>query len=28
LDPLRIWLAQLATDLQRPWPGSRNRFAQ
>jgi len=27
-DPLRIWLAQLATDLQWPWPQARNRFAQ
>ncbi|MFP6560369.1 hypothetical protein WJ542_19005 [Paraburkholderia sp. B3] len=25
-DPLRIWLAQLATDLQWPWPGARARF--
>lgn len=25
-DPLRIWLAQLATDLQWPWPGARERF--
>ncbi|WP_019939662.1 hypothetical protein [Bordetella sp. FB-8] len=25
-DPLRIWLAQLATDLQWPWPGARRRF--
>lgn len=25
-DPLRIWLAQLATDLQWPWPGARQRF--
>jgi beta-lactamase regulating signal transducer with metallopeptidase domain len=27
-DPLRIWLAQLATDLQWPWPQARDRFAQ
>ncbi|MDE2608159.1 MAG: hypothetical protein KGL61_01165 [Burkholderiales bacterium] len=25
-DPLRIWLAQLATDLQWPWPGARQRL--
>ena len=25
-DPLRIWLAQLATDLQWPRPGARRRF--
>jgi len=25
-DPLRIWLAQLATDLQWPWPGPRRRL--
>jgi hypothetical protein len=25
-DPLRIWLAQLATDLQWPWPQSQKRF--
>ncbi|MGH7932357.1 MAG: M56 family metallopeptidase [Candidatus Binataceae bacterium] len=25
-DPLRIWLAQLATDLQWPWPQARERF--
>jgi BlaR1 peptidase M56 len=25
-DPLRIWLAQLATDLQWPWPQARKRF--
>ena len=25
-DPLRIWLAQLATDLQWPWPAARRRF--
>lgn len=25
-DPLRIWLAQIATDLQWPWPGARERF--
>ena len=27
-DPLRIWLAQLASDLQWPWPGARQRFEQ
>lgn len=27
-DPLRIWLAQLATDLQWPWPQARRRFQQ
>src|SRR5712691_1001898 len=27
-DPLRIWLAQLATDLQWPWPQARYRFSQ
>lgn len=26
LDPLRIWLAQLATDLQWPWPQARERM--
>lgn len=26
-DPLRIWLGQIATDLQWPWPGARERFA-
>lgn len=26
-DPLRIWLAQIATDLQWPWPWARKRFA-
>ena len=26
-DPLRIWLAQFATDLQWPWPWARERFA-
>ncbi len=26
-DPLRIWLAQIATDLQWPWPGAHRRFA-
>jgi hypothetical protein len=26
-DPLRIWLAQFATDLQWPWPGAPQRFA-
>jgi hypothetical protein len=25
-DPLRIWLAQLATDLQWPWPQALERF--
>ncbi len=25
-DPLRIWLAQLATDLQWPWPSASRRF--
>lgn len=25
-DPLRIWLAQVAADLQWPWPGARERF--
>lgn len=25
-DPLRIWLAQIATDLQWPWPRARERF--
>lgn len=25
-DPLRIWLAQIATDLQWPWPAARRRF--
>jgi beta-lactamase regulating signal transducer with metallopeptidase domain len=25
-DPLRIWLAQLATDLQWPWPQARERL--
>ena len=27
-DPLRIWLAQLATDLQWPWPPARKRLSQ
>ena len=27
-DPLRIWLAQLATDLQWPWPPARERLSQ
>jgi beta-lactamase regulating signal transducer with metallopeptidase domain len=27
-DPLRVWLAQLATDLQWPWPQARERFRQ
>ncbi|TAM82018.1 MAG: hypothetical protein EPN41_15630 [Candidimonas sp.] len=26
-DPLRIWLAQIATDLQWPWPSAAKRFA-
>ncbi len=25
-DPLRIWVAQLITDLQWPWPRARRRF--
>lgn len=25
-DPLRIWLAQLVTDLQWPWPSARRRL--
>jgi len=25
-DPLRIWLAQLATDLQWPWPSAKRRL--
>ena len=25
-DPLRIWVAQLATDLQWPWPQAHKRF--
>lgn len=25
-DPLRIWIAQLATDLQWPWPAAKRRF--
>ena len=25
-DPLRIWLAQIVTDLQWPFPGARERF--
>lgn len=25
-DPLRIWLAQLVTDLQWPWPAARRRM--
>lgn len=25
-DPLRIWLAQFATDLQWPWPTAQRRF--
>lgn len=28
LDPLRIWLAQLATDLMWPWPAASGRFRQ
>lgn len=27
-DPLRIWVAQLATDLQWPWPQARERMRQ
>jgi hypothetical protein len=27
-DPLRIWLAQVATDLQWPWPQASMRFRQ
>jgi hypothetical protein len=27
-DPLRVWLAQLATDLQWPWPQAQDRFRQ
>jgi hypothetical protein len=27
-DPLRIWLAQLATDLQWPWRAARERLSQ
>ena len=27
-DPLRIWLAQFATDLQWPWPQARERLRQ
>jgi beta-lactamase regulating signal transducer with metallopeptidase domain len=27
-DPLRIWLAQLASDLQWPWPQARARLQQ
>jgi BlaR1 peptidase M56 len=27
-DPLRIWLAQLATDLQWPWPQAHERLQQ
>ena len=26
LDPLRIWIAQLVSDLQWPWPQARARF--
>jgi hypothetical protein len=26
-DPLRIWIAQLITDLQWPWPSAHRRFA-
>jgi hypothetical protein len=26
-DPLRLWLAQIATDLQWPWAAARGRFA-
>lgn len=25
-DPLRIWIAQLLTDLQWPWPSAKRRF--
>ncbi len=25
-DPLRIWLAQIVTDLQWPWPAAQHRF--
>lgn len=25
-DPMRIWLAQIATDLQWPWPSATGRF--
>lgn len=27
-DPLRIWVGQLATDLQWPWPQARERFSR
>ena len=27
-DPLRIWLAQLVTDLQWPWPAAQERFTR
>jgi len=27
-DPLRLWLAQLATDLQWPWPAARRRLGR
>jgi hypothetical protein len=27
-DPLRIWLAQVITDLQWPWPSARRRFTR
>lgn len=27
-DPLRIWLAQLITDLQWPWPAAQHRFGR
>jgi hypothetical protein len=27
-DPLRIWLAQLITDLQWPWPSAHRRFTR
>jgi hypothetical protein len=27
-DPLRIWLAQIATDLQWPWPQARERLRE
>lgn len=27
-DPLRIWVAQLVTDLQWPWPGAQRRLGR
>ena len=27
-DPLRIWLAQMITDLQWPWPAAQRRFGR